>query len=116
MPIELVQGKVLDIAENVDGLKFSNLHGSAPWEVYTIWDDCAECLARVVWETSERYQISIHCTGGCRVYPAQFIDHQGDIVPSVKYWLKRLFQGDAPMLQILHNRQQTIVVQPISTG
>ncbi len=117
MPIKLVQEKIIDVAENVDGLNFSNLHGSKSWEVYAIWDDCDECLACVVWEASERYQVSIHCHDkGHRIYPAQFIDHQDAIVPSVKYWLKRLFQDDEPPLRILHNRQQTIVVQPLLTG
>jgi hypothetical protein len=117
MSIKLVQGKVIDVAEDVDGLNFSHLHGSEPWQVYSVWGNCEECLARVVWETSERYQVIIRCSNGSRrTYPAQFIDHQGDIIPSVKYWLKRLFQDDALAPQILHNRQQTIVVQPVSTG
>ena len=115
MPIKLVQGKTIDTVESVDKLNFSDLHGSEPWQVYSVWSDHKECLARVVWQISQRYQISIHCaSGGCRIYPAQFIDHQGDIVPSVKYWLNRLFQGVKSPLHVLHNRQQTIVVQPVA--
>ena len=59
MPFRLIQGEVIDAAESVDKLNFAALHGSEPWEICIVWDDCAECIVRVIWKDAEAYQVRI---------------------------------------------------------
>lgn len=115
MLIKLVQrdckGKerTVDIADSIDRLNFSDLSGSRPWEVYVLWDDREECIARVNWEPAEAYQVfGGFPDGSC---PTRVILRPDCIVPTVKYQLAALFRDGK--IDRLYRQQGVVVVQPM---
>lgn len=112
MLIKLVQGKTVDIADSVDTLDFSGLSGSCPWEVYVIWNEREECIARVNWEPSGAYQVwedpSNLSRGGGSV---QVTFRQDCIVPDVKRRLRGLFQRG--LIGQVYRQQPCVLVQPM---